>query len=251
MCLAAADVGNLYLDLEFPEGYHGRPWVALNMVTTVDGKATIAGRTKQMGSPNDRTLMRRIRAAADMVVVGSATLRKEEIDFRLPDYLRARRISRGLPPDPMAATISTDCNLPTGRKFFQDREIRSVVFTVRQADNTRVRWLKRYSQVYFIGDEEPGLEEMMKVLSEELGVKRLVLEGGPTLNAHFIEAGFVDELFWTVAPKIVGGSGLTMVEGKGLPPNKLTALALTSAFGYEDELFLRYKFIRSAQKISS
>ena len=36
---------------------------------------------------------------------------------------------------------------------------------------------------------------------------RLLSEGGPTLNQRLLDPGLIDELFWTVAPKLAGGCG--------------------------------------------
>ena len=50
-----------------------------------------------------------------------------------------------------------------------------------------------------------------------LGIDSLLLEGGGTLNAAFLEAGCVDEVWAFIAPKIIGGEGVkTPVSGKGI-----------------------------------
>jgi 2,5-diamino-6-(ribosylamino)-4(3H)-pyrimidinone 5'-phosphate reductase len=56
-------------------------------------------------------------------------------------------------------------------------------------------------------------------LLEELGrrgVRKILLEGGSTLNWHMLSLGLVDEVRVAVSPRIVGGRGAkTLVEGKG------------------------------------
>ena len=42
---------------------------------------------------------------------------------------------------------------------------------------------------------------------------RVLCEGGPHLHAELIEAGLVDELFVTHAPKLIGGEGPGLVAG--------------------------------------
>ena len=50
-----------------------------------------------------------------------------------------------------------------------------------------------------------------------MGIDSLLLEGGSTLNAAFLEAGCVDEVWAFIAPKIIGGEGAkTPVSGKGI-----------------------------------
>ena len=62
---------------------------------------------------------------------------------------------------------------------------------------------------------------------------------------HALANGLVDELFCTVAPKMVGGSALrTLVEGPALPLDRLARLELVSLYHHENELFCRYRIIR-------
>ncbi len=234
------DIEHLYDDLTFPEGKNGRPYVVFNMVSSVDGKVTIAGRSQPVGSKTDHALMRKIRAATDMVLVGAGTLRKENIDFRLPAPLRERRVARGLTPVPVAAVLSPSADLPLNRTFFTSNEFPSVVFTMRRAPAEKIRQLEGLAQVVYVGDADVDLSQLMSVLTTELGVKRLVVEGGPTLNFSLIKAGFADELFWTVAPKVVGGHELTMIQGPELLVERASRLRLVSAYSYENEIYLRY-----------
>lgn len=38
----------------------------------------------------------------------------------------------------------------------------------------------------------------------ERGVQTVLLEGGPTLAAAFLDEGFVDEVIWLLAPRLFG-----------------------------------------------
>src|SRR5688572_23870655 len=54
-----------------------RPFVYINMVASVDGRATIDGRAHALGSDTDTLLLTELRALADAVLIGSGTLRAE------------------------------------------------------------------------------------------------------------------------------------------------------------------------------
>ena len=54
-----------------------RPFVAVNMIATADGRATIHGRTGPIANPADYELFHALRARADAVMVGAATVRVE------------------------------------------------------------------------------------------------------------------------------------------------------------------------------
>ena len=237
----------IYGDLEFPGGVGDRPYVAINMITTVDGKATnLAGTVKSLGGQVDRMAMRRIRAAADGVMNGAETLRKENVNPTVPEELVADRISRGLSPQPIALTLTASGNLPLERHFFTAATERVVVAT-RHTPLERVALLSQHARVLRAGDHSVDLGLMMRLLRKELGVRRLVVEGGPTLNAELIAQGLADELFWTVSPKILGGlAERTMVEGSPIPPGQRPGLELLSIHRHESELYLRYRLLRPA-----
>lgn len=237
--------GDIYQDLAFPVLPEKRPYTAINMVATVDGKAALAWKAYSIGSKVDHLVMRRIRAAADGVMVGGETLRKENVNPTVPADLRPRREAQGLAPQPTAIAVTGSANLPLTGSFFRAGAFPPVVLTTEQAPEDRVEALKPHARVLVAGRErvEPAL--MMQKLVEELGIHRLVVEGGPTLNGILLAEGLVDELFCTVAPKLAGGSALrTIIEGPALPLDRLTRLELVSLHHHENELFCRYRIIR-------
>jgi 2,5-diamino-6-(ribosylamino)-4(3H)-pyrimidinone 5'-phosphate reductase len=113
-------------DLGFPgegvllENGGRRPYVFINMVSSVDGKAvSAAGNAAGLGSETDRMLMHRLRAAADAVMIGAETFRH---DPYVPQVMPEAAGERGrfFPdrPQPLGIVISRDGNLPLTKKFF-------------------------------------------------------------------------------------------------------------------------------------
>lgn len=87
-------------------------------------------------------------------------------------------------------------------------------------------------------DGRADLPTLLGTLHEE-GVGALLCEGGPTLHGALEAAGLVDELFLTVAPKLVGGEAPRIVEGDVLP--ETAELELAWLLEDEGELFARYR----------
>ncbi len=70
---------------------------------------------------------------------------------------------------------------------------------------------------------------------KEIGVKRLMVEGGATLNFELLRLGLVDEVTAYVAPMIFGGANApTMAAGSGLERSEAIPLKLVSAENWED-----------------
>lgn len=236
----------IYRDLSFPAAFEDRPYTAINMVTTVDGKASLAGKAYPIGSRVDHLVMRRIRAAADGVMVGGETLRRENVNPGVPPELQERRLARGLAAQPTAITVTATADLPLTSTFFRSGAFPSAVVTVDRAPPDRIEAMAPHARILRAGQERVNPRTMMRLLVEDLGVRRLVVEGGPTLNGALFAEGLVDELFWTVAPRVVGGAAArTMVEGRALPFDRLARLELVSIHHHESELYVRYRVARS------
>lgn len=72
----------------------------------------------------------------------------------------------------------------------------------------------------------------------------IFIDGGSVLLGTFLRANLLDELFLTVAPKIIGneqGKTSTMVEGMLFPPDAIKQVELISSHHIDSEVFLRYK----------
>lgn len=63
----------------------------------------------------------------------------------------------------------------------------------------------------FAGKSELDLALVLDVLNRELGVKRLLLEGGGGVNGAFLRAGLIDELNLIVCPVVDGAKGAPSV----------------------------------------
>jgi riboflavin-specific deaminase-like protein len=214
-----------------------RPYLALNMVSTADGKAVVEGRTRAISSPTDRTIFHNLRTQADAVMVGAGTIRAERYaPIVKNDELREKRVREGLAPDPLAVIVSGRLQLPVDVPLLQDPGSRVVVITHSESELTGVR-----AQVEYVRPE-PGpfdLRPLMRRLREDFGVRSVLCEGGPTLNASLIPYGLVDELFLSIAPTLAGGEdALTVLAGAPLP--ELVPLELRWALEDDGELFLRY-----------
>ncbi len=77
---------------------------------------------------------------------------------------------------------------------------------------------------------------LLRSLRQE-GIRALLCEGGPRLHGSLQAAGLVDDLFLTIAPKLVGGEAPRIVEG-ALP--RVEPLELAWLLEEDGELFARY-----------
>jgi len=235
----------VYDNLKLPEPGADRPHVAVNMVSTVDGRITlgVCGKESKLGSRVDRDVMFRLRYHFDAVVRGAGTVRQGPWYPRVPDDLADRREEQGLPRHPLAVVITSSCVLPFEREFFAYAEAPSptVVITTESAPAGNLRAARDAALVRFAGKTRVNIQDALRILAEEFGVGRLLSEGGARLNWDFIQAGCLDELYWTLTPKFSGYEhDLPLVRGPELL-NPVPSVDLVSLYYHEGELYGRWR----------
>jgi riboflavin-specific deaminase-like protein len=213
-----------------------RPYLGVNMVSSLDGKATLDWRTKGLSSDVDRRLFHQLRTQADAVMVGAGTAREERYGrITKNDELREKRANEGLVPDALAVVVSGTLDLPPDLPLLNAADQRVVIATGSEEELPGVTGDVEYARV---GDDLPRL---MAYLHERHGVRSVLCEGGPTLNSFLFAADVVDELFLTLNPKILGGaSALTIVAGRELV--EPLEPALVSVAEADGELYTRWRF---------
>lgn len=227
-----------YVDLDLA-GEPGSPAVSLGMVSSVDGAATVAGRTAELGGPADKVAFRALRTACDVVLVGAGTVRDEDYGPAQggPRQQAARR-ARGLAPAPRLVIVSGRLALDPAGRVFSSPDARPLVVTHGHAPQDRVQALSAVADVLQLGDDEVDLAALVEHLGD-LGLGRILCEGGPTLNGSLLAADLVEELFLTVAPVLVGGPASRIVAGSAPAPAR--SLALVELREHGGELLLRYR----------
>jgi 5-amino-6-(5-phosphoribosylamino)uracil reductase len=234
---AGLDLDTIVDGLELPHP-PDRPVVGVNMVTSIDGRAQLAGTAEGLSGRADRRLMQLYRAAYDAVAAGVGTLRADDFHSRLAANLAERRgaAGHGPQPQPVAVLIAGSRPLPTDRRWFAPQAGQRRIAVVGDASPHAAVPLPRV-ETWVAPGAVPDPAWLLDRLAAE-GVRSVLLEGGPTINAAFLAADLVDELYWTIGARLVGGVALSMVA-----PTPVTApreARLLSIHRAGDELFLRY-----------
>ena len=192
----------------FEHALEDRPWVAVNMITTLDGRASISGRSKELGSEADTEHLLGLRTRFDAVMIGGGTMRAERYGriISRPEF-RQRRQSAGLEEDALAVIISGDLDLPFDAPLFTDGNGRVVIFTRKnQAPETETP----VELVTFDGLIDSA--DVLAHLRREEGVRAVLCEGGPHLFGQLVAGDLVDDLFLTITPVATGGDAPRILE---------------------------------------
>jgi riboflavin-specific deaminase-like protein len=211
-----------------------RPFVYVNMITTLDGRSALDGRSSGLGDEADLENLLELRTIADAVLIGTGTVRAEGYDRLVRrDDRRARRLAAGLSEDPVAVLISRRFDIPWEAGLFAAPDQPVLIYT--GADGT-VPDVAAPVEVVRLADPTPAtaLADL-----RARGIRALLCEGGPTLHRSLQAAGLVDELFLTVWPVLTGDDAEPSIIAGGRLP-EVTSLRLLSVRQVGSELFLRY-----------
>ncbi|MCD0452050.1 dihydrofolate reductase family protein [Actinocorallia sp. API 0066] len=204
-------------------------WLRVHMVLSADGSATDEeGWSDKLGGAADFRVFRALRALADGIMVGAATVRSGRIKpARLTKEMAARR---GRPPAPIVV-VSRSLDLDWESALFSEGE--PIVVTSDGAHAPA----PAHVRVVSAGDGDVDLRLAVRRLREEHGLRHLLCEGGPGLTTSVLRENLADELCLNVAPTLIGAARHTRLV------NDLERRELALEAVYEDEgvLFLRYR----------
>src|SRR4051794_14545301 len=155
-----------------------RPYLFLNFVSTLDGRAALDGSTRPLGGPADLEMLLSLRAASDAVLIGPGTVRAE-------GYGRLTGAERR-PEPPPAVLISRRFDIPWEAGLFAAGDQPVIVYGPADAS------------------EPPAVDARVEVVRlpactpaaalrdlRGRGIRALLSEGGPTLFRGFLADGLV------------------------------------------------------------
>lgn len=170
---------------------------------SLDGRiATASGHAVAVTGPENITHLHRLRALADAVLVGAATVRHD-------DPALTTRLVPG--PSPVRVVIDSRRVLDDRYGIFRDGPPTLVLCAEAAFDKPR---LGRAEVVPLAADEGGCRPEAVVDLLRERGLGRIFIEGGGRTVSRFLHAGCLDILQVCISPVIIGGGrpGLCLPE---------------------------------------
>jgi diaminohydroxyphosphoribosylaminopyrimidine deaminase/5-amino-6-(5-phosphoribosylamino)uracil reductase len=157
----------------------GRPFVTVKWATSLDGRAAAAdGSSRWITGPAARQDVHERRAAADAILVGTGTALADD------PSLTARAADGGLFPHQPRPVVVGRRPVP-GDAAVHRHPLRP--------------WF----------EPEHDVAALLTTLHQR-GVRRVFVEGGPTLASAFVRAGLVDEYLVYLAPTLLGGDRVAL-----------------------------------------
>ncbi|HJJ56229.1 MAG TPA: dihydrofolate reductase family protein [Methanocorpusculum sp.] len=187
-----------------------KPYVLMISEITADGKLTLKKGTSskvlmQYMSQEANIMLHQTRADYDAIMVGSSTIKIDN------SFLTVRLVPG---KSPLRVIPCSMADLPIDSNVLNTESVPTVVAVSRNATIDKLQALKdKGVNVVVAGDDKVDLRVLMDILYSKFSVRKLIIEGGPTLNWHMLHYGLVDEIRLIHLPFIVGGSDTPSLVG--------------------------------------
>lgn len=178
----------------------GRPYVSLKLALSFDGKiADSSGKSRWITGKAARRLVQAMRRGSDAILIGAGTVRADN-----PSLLPKPALGR----QPYRIVLDAKGRVPPGARLLRDnRASRTIMATTSQCPRRRwLAWRKLGAQVWFLPLQNGGISipALMKKIGQ-MGLLRVLCEGGSETAASLIRSGVVDEFLFFLAPRLIGG----------------------------------------------
>ena len=187
-----------------------------------------------------------------LISVTAAAKRKDDVIITTHRRLQDLRTGRGLPPNPLSVVVTATCKFSdevlATKKYFQRTDLDRLILTTRRAASEDVKRVRARGIAVEVVDTdgagEVDLRAALTYLQSARGVRRMLCEGGPTLNVSLARAGLLDELFLTTTLRLAGDPAEPRIISA---PVTDSPLHLISEMHHADEhgvreFYLRFRF---------
>ena len=190
-----------------------RPYVIAAFEASLDGKtATRSGDSRRIAGSEAHRRRLELRQSVDAVIVGANTVIRDDPDFTPPV---------DVPPGakaPVRVVLDSTGRTRAEARVF-DPELPGLTLlaaTERMKPERMAQFQHQGVEVILFDGDAHGRVSPHALLAalHAGGVQRILLEGGSTVIGAFFDAGLVDETWFVLAPRLIGG-GIGAIDGAG------------------------------------
>ncbi len=217
-----------------------KPYVISNVGMSLDGKLATVDNDSRISGEKDLIRVHKLRKEVQGIMVGIGTVLKDN------PRLTVHKIQAKKKDNPVRIVVDSNLRIPLDARILND-DAKTIIATTLDSNSKKSKKmdeLKEYSSVEIIqtGYGKVNLKELMNILYEK-GIKKILLEGGGTLNWGMFKENLVDEVITYIAPKIFGGANApTYVDGEGFKSvDECVKLELKKYYRLDEGIILEFK----------
>ena len=214
------------------------PYVVLNAAMSLDGKIATAVGESRLSSPEDFKRVHGLRASVDAIMVGVGTLLADDPKLT---------VRLGIGKNPRRVIVDSRARTPLDAYVVRSAsQTPTVIAVTSKAAKRRVKELEEAGTTVLTCGRGPKVSlRLLLTRLRKMGVRRILLEGGGTLNWSMLSHGLVDEISVAISPRVLGGANaITLAEGQGVRRIKeAVKLRLMNVREYGEDLVVRYRVL--------
>ena len=212
-----------------------RPYVILSAAITLDGKLGVKSKRTKLSSKNDKIRVHKLRSEVDAIIIGKNTVHLDNPSLTVR-YVKGQ--------NPVRIILDSLGTIKSNSKIIQTcNSVPTIIAVSESISEKNLQRLRKFSlNVIICGKNSVNIPQLLRTLLNN-GIKRILLEGGGTLNWSFIKKNLIDEAIVTLTPYILGGKdSVSLVDGSGFKNLDVsTKLKLKKIQKNKNELVLFYK----------
>lgn len=221
-----------------------RPFVFINAAMSADGKiSTSKGTQTRISGKQDRDRVDALKAESDAIMVGIGTVLADNPSLTVKSKKRREaRKEAGKDENPIRIVVDSRARTPLEAEVLVKGEGKRIIAVSQRAVLEDINRLGTKAEILICGTEEVDLKRLLYELWLR-DVRRLMVEGGATLNWSLIAQGLVDELYTYVGNIILGGrTAPTLVGGEGFNEGDMAVkLELIDLERLDEGVLLRWR----------
>lgn len=223
-----------------PVTYGSRPRVTVSVAVTLDGYMDTRGSEPlRISSERDLVEVHRLRAASDAILVGAATLRKDNCQLTV-------RYGQGGAVKPRRITVTRSGKLDYSARFFALDGARKMIFCPAGVASALQKELPEQTVVVTLDGESCSLPKILDTLKAD-GVNELMIEGGASVITQFLRARLVDRVRLAIGSRIAGAAGKTrLFESAAVTASSDTVWQPSSVEKFDDTVVTWYELADAA-----
>nr|QNO50529.1 2,5-diamino-6-ribosylamino-4(3H)-pyrimidinone 5'-phosphate reductase [Methanosarcinales archaeon ANME-2c ERB4] len=195
-----------------------RPYVFINAAMSADGKISAYTRKQiPISGEGDFQRVDRLKYGVDAIMVGIGTVLSDDPSLTVKSEERRReRLDGGEDENPIRIVVDSLARTPVDADILRKGAGRRVILVSESAPGVRLdRLSEAGAEIVVAGEHRVDLASALGHL-HKMGVHRLMVEGGGTLNWSLLSQGLVDTVYVYVGNMILGGeSSPTLADGAG------------------------------------
>jgi 2,5-diamino-6-(ribosylamino)-4(3H)-pyrimidinone 5'-phosphate reductase len=188
-----------------------KPYVLLSCAMTIDGKIATYSGDAELSDEQDWKEVHKLRKEFDAIMVGKQTILNDDPKLHIKYYKPSRLVR---------VVVDSNFNIPLNSNVinFKPDIYPTIVAVTSHAPKTKIDEAKKKNiTIINTGNEKQVNLKRLMLNLYQLDIKKLIIEGGATLNWSMLSQGLVDEIRVSIAPIIVGGKkAISLVEGEGV-----------------------------------